>query len=332
MPSQRAQTALIDYLIGEPCPHADPLPRITFKGERMNYYAHHLGDWARKCAHLTLIEEGAYRRMMDWCYAHEMPLPLSLADIYRHVRARSADERQAVKRVLDEFWTRENDGWHQPRLDLVLSSLSLKNEKEDFRAQRNSRYRERVAQLVDKLTEKGIPVPAKPTMKGLEQLFRERLGETSHASQSDSQSVNEMSRSVSLVSPLDKVLAINQIEEKNSSATEKEGISAQPNLTAAAEACKAMRKAGLAAMNPLDPRLLALLADGATAEELAMVAAEAAARQCGWAWVLATAAGRRRDAANGNASGRPGIGPRLRERAELEAWAPLLQKQTNSKR
>ena len=50
-------------------------------------------------------------------------------------------------------------------------------------------------------------------------------------------------------------------------------------------------------VNPGDPRLLALLEQGATQAELASVAEEGAKRGKGFAWALATLVGRRSDAA-----------------------------------
>ncbi len=49
--------------------------------------------------------------------------------------------------------------------------------------------------------------------------------------------------------------------------------------------------------NPGDPRLLALIAQGATAEEFIAVAAEAGAKAKGWAWILHVVEARRADAA-----------------------------------
>ncbi len=66
--------------------------------------------------------------------------------------------------------------------------------------------------------------------------------------------------------------------------------------TPAGAACIAMRKAGMQAVNPGDPRLLALLAQGATPEELAGVAADAVAKGKGFAWALKALEGRRADA------------------------------------
>ena len=69
--------------------------------------------------------------------------------------------------------------------------------------------------------------------------------------------------------------------------------------TAAGAVCKAMRAAGLAQTNPGDPRLKALLDQGAKVDEFVGLAAEAVQRQIRspWPWVLATLAARRADAA-----------------------------------
>jgi hypothetical protein len=67
--------------------------------------------------------------------------------------------------------------------------------------------------------------------------------------------------------------------------------------TPAGAACLAMRRAGLQAVNPGDPRLLALLEQGATEAEFTGVAAEAVAGGKGWAWVLKVVEARRADAA-----------------------------------
>lgn len=69
------------------------------------------------------------------------------------------------------------------------------------------------------------------------------------------------------------------------------------NATPAGTACKAMKKVGLMAVNPSDPRLAALLAQGVTADELAAIAAEGVAKGKGWAWVLAVVQSRRVEAA-----------------------------------
>lgn len=75
------------------------------------------------------------------------------------------------------------------------------------------------------------------------------------------------------------------------------GTAGAPPPTPAGAVCRAMRRAGLAETNPGDPRLLALLEQGATEAEFAGIAAEAVAKGKGWAWVLAVLQARRAEAA-----------------------------------
>ncbi len=86
-----------------------------------------------------------------------------------------------------------------------------------------------------------------------------------------------------------------------------------------ANAVRAVRKAGFAAVNASDPRFMALLRDGATPAELAVIAAEATAKGKGWAWFLATVKGRRADAQEGPKSARQ----RAAE-ASVARWTPEL--------
>ena len=70
-----------------------------------------------------------------------------------------------------------------------------------------------------------------------------------------------------------------------------------PDRVTVGEACIAMKVAGLAEVNPSHPTLIALLDAGITLPELAEAAREAAKKKKPFAYALATAAGRRRDAA-----------------------------------
>lgn len=70
-----------------------------------------------------------------------------------------------------------------------------------------------------------------------------------------------------------------------------------PTTSSAGEACKALRAAGVQAVNPSHPKLIALLEAGLTADELGELAREPQASGKGFAWILAAAEGRRRDAA-----------------------------------
>ena len=103
--------------------------------------------------------------------------------------------------------------------------------------------------------------------------------------------------------------------------------------TAAGAVCKAMRQAGLMSSNPGDPRLLALLAQGATEAEFVGIAAEAYAGGKGFAWVLKVLESRRAEAASINLApavqavdvGRIAVEKTANDLAALDAHAALAQ-------
>lgn len=83
----------------------------------MNYYEHHIGDYAAATGHLSLVEDAVYTRMLRRYYLTESPLPADVAQLARLVGARQPEEIAAVEAVLHEFFRLADDGWHQKRAD-----------------------------------------------------------------------------------------------------------------------------------------------------------------------------------------------------------------------
>lgn len=95
----------------------------------MNYYEHHLGDYLRDTAHLSMLEDGAYRRLLDAYYIKELPLPKAMRDVCRLVRAISKPERDAVAIVLSEFFEESGDSWNHKRCDEEIARYKDKQAK-----------------------------------------------------------------------------------------------------------------------------------------------------------------------------------------------------------
>jgi uncharacterized protein YdaU (DUF1376 family) len=95
----------------------------------VNYYPFHIGDYARDTAHLSILEDGAYRRLIDLYYSTEKPLTTDLAKLYRLVRAQSKQEKSAVDTVLDEFFTDSDAGWTHARCDTEIAKAKEKSDK-----------------------------------------------------------------------------------------------------------------------------------------------------------------------------------------------------------
>ena len=81
----------------------------------MNFYKHYIGDFQRDTGHLSLIETGAYRALLDHHYATEAPLPKKPSELYRLVGAGTKAERAAVNRILTEFFLQTETGWVNSR-------------------------------------------------------------------------------------------------------------------------------------------------------------------------------------------------------------------------
>jgi uncharacterized protein YdaU (DUF1376 family) len=95
----------------------------------LNYYEHHIGDYDSATAHLSIVEDGVYRRLICICYRTEQPLNPDVKQVYRLVRAASKQERDAVDQILSEFFRLEQDGWHNARCDGDIDRFQKKAER-----------------------------------------------------------------------------------------------------------------------------------------------------------------------------------------------------------
>lgn len=88
----------------------------------MNYFEHHIGDYAEATAHLSFVEDAAYTRLIRKYYSKEVPIPADLGKAQRLVAARTKEEKEAVAAVLQEFFELRDDGWHQAKCDEVIAA------------------------------------------------------------------------------------------------------------------------------------------------------------------------------------------------------------------
>jgi uncharacterized protein YdaU (DUF1376 family) len=114
----------------------------------MNHYPRHIGDYARDCSHLTLLEHGVYARLLDLYYAQERGIDGSDFDLLaRRLGARSAEEKEALKAILFEFF--------HPNTEGLLTNKRAENELNRYR-NFGEQQRQRVAKRYSKPTD-GIP-------------------------------------------------------------------------------------------------------------------------------------------------------------------------------
>jgi hypothetical protein len=72
--------------------------RLSTQGLLMHYYQFNIKDYKSHTDHLDLYEDLAYRRMLDWCYLHERPLPADETEVARLICQRMHCNR--IERVL----------------------------------------------------------------------------------------------------------------------------------------------------------------------------------------------------------------------------------------
>ena len=96
----------------------------------MNYYEHHLGDYLRDTAHLSMIEDGAYRRLIDAYYIAEQPFADDKRELMKLCRAVTKQERDAVEYVLRKFFVyEEGSGWIHRRCEREIARFKDKQRK-----------------------------------------------------------------------------------------------------------------------------------------------------------------------------------------------------------
>jgi uncharacterized protein YdaU (DUF1376 family) len=91
--------------------------------------AFYWSDYDSKTAHLTLAEDGAYRRLLSHYYQTRKPLSANADILLRVCRAFADSEKAAVTTVLEQFFVLEEDGYHNHRADEEIHKASQISEK-----------------------------------------------------------------------------------------------------------------------------------------------------------------------------------------------------------
>ena len=90
----------------------------------MHYYQFNIGDYASHTRHLSLLEDLAYRRLLDAYYLHEKPMNLDSAMVARQIGMR--EHADIVDIVLNEFFERMDGDFVHPRADKEIQAFKGK--------------------------------------------------------------------------------------------------------------------------------------------------------------------------------------------------------------
>lgn len=80
------------------------------------YMPFYTGDYYRDTRHLSMLQHGAYRQLLDHCWDQKGPLPLDYERCYRICGAVSKEEQECVRGIVEEFFVRMDDGHYNRRM------------------------------------------------------------------------------------------------------------------------------------------------------------------------------------------------------------------------
>ena len=234
----------------------------------MNFYKHYIGDFQRGTGHLSLTERGAYLCLIHHYYATEKPLPKDLDALCRIAGAVSKIERDAVK-VAIGFFVPVESGLMSARIEAELEKAGeTSSTNRDIALAREAKRR----------AEKQARTEHEQSTKRAQSVPRtEHETDTNGAPTRHQTPDTKVNRE-----PLVSAVPLST-----------EGTPA--GLVCARLKSECRISSGL---NPQHPKLLALLAVGLSEDEIVSAGIEAVARGKGFAYAMATAEGRRREAAN----------------------------------
>lgn len=93
----------------------------------MHYYKFNISDYLSHTAHLDEIEDLAYRRLLDWYYLHEKPIPLDVELAAKNIRMRTHSE--SIANVLREFFIETENGFENNRANSEIITFNEKSDK-----------------------------------------------------------------------------------------------------------------------------------------------------------------------------------------------------------
>lgn len=302
----------------------------------MIYFEMYPGDYLKDTTRLSLIEHGAYFKLMLAYYAEEQALPESPAELYIIAGAITAGDKAAVKKVAERYFPVGDDGLrHSKRCDeqiakaqgRIAEGKGRRDARKSNETERQARTRARRTMLFEDLRAVGVVPEGLVTMAELKSLH------VTHVTHSESVTNAAMSRvtdrDMSHPSRVTGGVITGVTTGVNTGNQTPDPISITPDtslhtqrslsgVTDAGRACLLMRQAGCHSTNPSHPDLLAGLAEGVTPEAYAHTAAEGASRSPPisnpFAWAIKTARNRHAAGAtptNTTNSGGPNASPQL---------------------
>jgi uncharacterized protein YdaU (DUF1376 family) len=94
----------------------------------MHYYKFNIADYRKDTGHLSTIEHGIYRQLIDWYYLDEQPIPEETQVVIRRLRLGS-DEVNFLRNVLNDFFVLGKTGYTHKRIEVEIKDYQEQVEK-----------------------------------------------------------------------------------------------------------------------------------------------------------------------------------------------------------
>jgi uncharacterized protein YdaU (DUF1376 family) len=94
----------------------------------MHYYKFNIADYRKDTGHLSIIEHGIYRQLIDWYYLDEQPIPEETQVVIRRLRLGS-DEVNFLQNILSDFFVLGKTGYKHKRIEVEIKDYHEQVEK-----------------------------------------------------------------------------------------------------------------------------------------------------------------------------------------------------------
>jgi uncharacterized protein YdaU (DUF1376 family) len=104
----------------------------------MHYYKFNIADYRKDTGHLSTIEHGIFRQLIDWYYLDEQPIPLETQVVSRRLRLGS-DDLIFLENVLSDFFQKTAKGYVHKRIEYEIREYHEQAEKNKANGKRGGR-------------------------------------------------------------------------------------------------------------------------------------------------------------------------------------------------
>lgn len=111
----------------------------------MHYYQFNIGDYIKQTIHLSPMEDLAYRRLLDFYYDTELPIPNNIPLVSRKLRM----DEKTIEIILNEFFHLTDNGYTNTRADKEIADYRAFLNKQKANGSKGGRPKKPTASPVE---------------------------------------------------------------------------------------------------------------------------------------------------------------------------------------